>query len=131
MRSLQSRRAKPSAVSKLGAASKLLVTRDLGRDFLGARGVASFIRVRSGLTLDLDHAWPTSSMTRSNDLLWRQASWHQFQVLTKRSERLVELDHAITWPSNVWMGVSVESDAYTFRIDELTTTKIDLADVTL
>ena len=49
----------------------------------------------------------------------RQASWHQFQVLTKRSARLDALDHAIAWPANVWMGVSVENQDYAFRIDEL------------
>src|SRR4030066_196199 len=32
----------------------------------------------------------------------RQASWHTFQVLTKRSKRLLELDPNINWPSNVW-----------------------------
>src|SRR3990170_7820349 len=38
----------------------------------------------------------------------RQADWHLFQVLTKRSERLLELDPLLQWPENVWMGVSVE-----------------------
>lgn len=57
--------------------------------------------------------------------IWRvfkvmdQASWHTFQVLTKRSERLLQLDPEIDWPHNVWMGVSVESEKYTFRIDHL------------
>lgn len=49
----------------------------------------------------------------------RRAWWHQFQVLTKRSERLYELSPQIEWPRNVWMGVSVESGAYTFRINHL------------
>ena len=49
----------------------------------------------------------------------RRASWHQFQVLTKRSERLLELNSQIDWPDNVWMGVSVENQDYTFRIDHL------------
>lgn len=49
----------------------------------------------------------------------RRASWHQFQILTKRSERLSELNAQIEWPHNVWMGVSVESSQYTFRIDHL------------
>ncbi len=48
-----------------------------------------------------------------------RASWHQFQVLTKRSARLLELDAAIRWPRNVWMGVSVENNHYTHRIDHL------------
>ncbi len=49
----------------------------------------------------------------------QQASWHTFQVLTKRSERLLELSTAFEWPDNVWMGVSVESLKYTHRIDHL------------
>ena len=53
----------------------------------------------------------------------REASWHTFQVLTKRADRLAELDSEIDWPSNVWMGVSVETGAYTFRIDHLRKTQ--------
>jgi protein gp37 len=49
----------------------------------------------------------------------RTASWHVFQILTKRSERLLELDPIIDWPSNVWMGVSVENQDCTFRIEHL------------
>jgi protein gp37 len=48
-----------------------------------------------------------------------EASWHTFQVLTKRSNRLLELDEQLNWPENVWMGVSVENKDYTFRIDHL------------
>ena len=48
-----------------------------------------------------------------------RASWHQFQVLTKRAERLAELSAQLPWPSNVWMGVSVESAKYAGRIDHL------------
>lgn len=49
----------------------------------------------------------------------RQAEWHQFQILTKRSKRLLELSNKIKWPANVWMGVSVEDNEYAFRIDDL------------
>ena len=49
----------------------------------------------------------------------RQASWHHFQILTKRSERLAELSTELWWPENVWMGVSVENASYTFRIQHL------------
>ena len=49
----------------------------------------------------------------------RRAHWHQFQVLTKRAERLLELDASIDWPQNVWMGVSVENAQYAYRIDLL------------
>jgi len=49
----------------------------------------------------------------------RQAHWHRFQVLTKRAERLAELNLKIIWTPNIWMGVSVEDQDYTFRIDRL------------
>ncbi len=49
----------------------------------------------------------------------REASHHTFQVLTKRSARLAELDREIEWPENVWMGVSVENEDYLFRVDDL------------
>ncbi len=49
----------------------------------------------------------------------RRASWHTFQVLTKRSRRLLELNPEIDWPTNVWMGVSVENQGYTFRVEHL------------
>jgi protein gp37 len=47
------------------------------------------------------------------------ASWHIFQVLTKRATRLLELNQEIDWSSNVWMGVSVENQDYMFRIEYL------------
>nr|WP_286697800.1 phage Gp37/Gp68 family protein [Sulfitobacter sp. TMED3] len=49
----------------------------------------------------------------------RDCSQHTFQVLTKRSSRLLELSSELDWPSNVWMGVSVENADYTYRIDNL------------
>lgn len=49
----------------------------------------------------------------------QQAHWHCFQVLTKRSERLVQLAPDLEWTPNIWMGVSVENNDYTFRIDHL------------
>ena len=49
----------------------------------------------------------------------RKADKHQFQVLTKRSERLLECSPKLPWPPNVWMGVSVEDNRVTHRIDAL------------
>jgi protein gp37 len=48
-----------------------------------------------------------------------RASWHTFQVLTKRAERLSSLSNRLSWGKNIWMGVSVESAAYKPRIDFL------------
>lgn len=53
----------------------------------------------------------------------REASWHRFQVLTKRSERLLELDPILDWAPNIWMGVSIENDSYRFRADHLRQTR--------
>ena len=52
----------------------------------------------------------------------RRAHWHQFQVLTKRSERLVDMNDDIDWPDNVWMGVSVEDTKARQRILHLHST---------
>jgi len=49
----------------------------------------------------------------------KKAHWHTFQVLTKRSQRLKELAKQLEWPSNVWIGVSVENEDVQFRIDAL------------
>jgi len=48
-----------------------------------------------------------------------RAHWHHFQVLTKRSGRLAEMARRLSWPRNVWMGVSVEDADHAFRIDHL------------
>lgn len=52
----------------------------------------------------------------------RRAHWHRFQVLTKRSERLAEIESKLKWAPNIWMGVSVESDRYRRRIEDLCST---------
>ena len=48
-----------------------------------------------------------------------KASWHTFQVLTKRSKRLADLAPDLNWPPNVWMGVSIETANYLWRADHL------------
>jgi protein gp37 len=88
-------------------------------------------------TLEQPLGWKTPSMIFVNSMsdlfhkdvpltfvhevfdIMRRASWHTFQVLTKRSGRLLELNPEIDWPSNVWMGVSVENRDYAFRIEHL------------
>ena len=51
--------------------------------------------------------------------IMNQASWHRFQILTKRSRRLSELSPRLNWADNIWMGVSVEDSEQTYRINEL------------
>src|SRR5437016_3936486 len=48
-----------------------------------------------------------------------QCPQHTFQVLTKRSERVREVAESLPWPSNVWMGVSVEGEAVVDRVRDL------------
>ena len=64
---------------------------------------------------------PLPYINRVFDVM-RRAHWHRFQVLTKRSERLAELNGKLEWAPNIWMGVSVESDTYRPRIDDLRAT---------
>jgi protein gp37 len=64
---------------------------------------------------------PLGYIQRVFDVM-RRASWHRFQVLTKRARRLAELSAMIAWSTNVWMGVSVESMRYIARIDDLRAT---------
>lgn len=51
--------------------------------------------------------------------IMKKAFWHQFQILTKRSERLKIIATKLNWPKNVWIGVSVENESVEYRIDDL------------
>lgn len=61
---------------------------------------------------------PIDFIKKTIDIM-KQASWHRFQILTKRSQRLLEINHLIDWPNNVWMGVSIENNDYVFRLEHL------------
>jgi protein gp37 len=52
----------------------------------------------------------------------RTADHHIFQVLTKRSARLLACSPEIDWPENVWMGVTVENAEATERVRHLVQT---------
>lgn len=49
----------------------------------------------------------------------RWANWHRFQILTKRSERLLQLDPKLKWMPHIWMGVTVERQDYVYRVEHL------------
>jgi protein gp37 len=44
---------------------------------------------------------------------------HTYQILTKRSSRLPRIADKLEWPSNLWLGVSVENSDYLHRVDHL------------
>jgi protein gp37 len=60
-----------------------------------------------------------------------RANWHNFQVLTKRPSRLLRLAPKITqslkaftsqahpWPAHIWLGVSIETIQYAWRVEQL------------
>ena len=68
---------------------------------------------------DLFHDRVSDDFIRQVFAVMEQADWHRYQALTKRPERVVALNDALPWPSQVWLGVSVESAAYVHRIDLL------------
>jgi protein gp37 len=68
---------------------------------------------------DLFHpAVPDEYIERVFDVMV-QANRHIFQVLTKREERLTELADRLPWPSNVWIGVTIENRRFVHRADYL------------
>jgi len=54
------------------------------------------------------------------------ANRHRYQILTKRSKRLLEIDRYLPWAKHIWMGVSVETENYVGRIDDLRKTTAHL-----
>lgn len=68
---------------------------------------------------DLFHEDVPESFIFKTFEIMRRAYWHRFQVLTKRSRRLLEMNDDLNWSDNIWMGVSVENEKYAYRIDDL------------
>lgn len=88
-------------------------------------------------TLDIPHTWtsPRTIFVNSMSDLFHKGvpesyihrvfavvaatPQHQYQILTKRSKRLADIAARLDWPPNLWMGVSIESSKYRFRVDHL------------
>jgi protein gp37 len=68
---------------------------------------------------DLFHPEVPEDFIRAGFDVMGRAYWHTFQILTKRSDRLVEIAKRLPWHDNIWMGVSVENREYTYRIEHL------------
>lgn len=68
---------------------------------------------------DLFHeSIPVEFIARVFDVM-SAADHHVFQILTKRHDRLAELAPQLPWPTNVWMGVSIENRRFVHRADRL------------
>ena len=87
----------------------------LGLPLTWKRPQAIFVNSMS----DLFHRSVPQSFILKVFAVMRQAHWHRFQILTKRSERLVELNDRLPWAPNIWMGVTVEHPDFAGRIDDL------------
>lgn len=88
-------------------------------------------------TLEIPYSWSGSKMVFVNSMsdlfhkdiplsfikkvfnVMNENPQHTFQVLTKRSDILLKYDKELTWSPNIWMGVSIEDQTFTNRIDDL------------
>jgi protein gp37 len=61
---------------------------------------------------------PDEFIFRVFDVMQR-ADWHCFQILTKRSKRLMDIGSQLPSLPHIWMGVSVEDQRHTFRVEHL------------
>ena len=68
---------------------------------------------------DVFHSRVPDDFVRDVFEVMAKADQHCFQLLTKRAERLADLAPRLPWPSNVWIGVSVETADYLDRLDHL------------
>ncbi len=68
---------------------------------------------------DLFHARVPRSFVREVFQVMADTPQHTYQILTKRSRRLRLMAEELSWPSNVWMGVSIESSEQTYRAADL------------
>ena len=68
---------------------------------------------------DVFHAHFSFEMIARVFDVMNRASRHQFQLLTKRPERVVRYAHRLTWTPNIWIGTSVEDMRVAHRVDEL------------
>lgn len=68
---------------------------------------------------DLFHARVTTDFIRRVFDVMQSTPRHTYQLLTKRPRRVARLADSLPWPSNVWMGVSVEDSTQIGRADQL------------
>jgi protein gp37 len=68
---------------------------------------------------DLFHDRVPTAFVQSVFRVMNETPRHTFQVLTKRPDRAIELAPELHWSPNIWMGVSVETQAYVHRVDKL------------
>lgn len=75
---------------------------------------------------DLFHKDVPLSFIQEVFIVMRDNSHHTFQILTKRAERLEELNPFLKWAPNIWMGVSIENQSVISRIAHLQNTNAQI-----
>lgn len=68
---------------------------------------------------DLFHRNVPISFIKRVFLTMDKARWHCFQVLTKRSDRMLKITNHLNLTSNIWLGVTVEEARFKHRIMHL------------
>ncbi|MCW2855449.1 MAG: hypothetical protein JWR52_1064 [Marmoricola sp.] len=68
---------------------------------------------------DLFHAKVSRPFVQDVFRVMEETPRHTYQLLTKRPRRAAQLASELPWPSNVWLGVSVESEDQLGRLDDL------------
>lgn len=68
---------------------------------------------------DLFHARVHTSFIQEVFEVMQTTPRHTYQILTKRPRRVARLAADLPWPSNVWLGVSIENSEQLWRLDEL------------
>ena len=68
---------------------------------------------------DVFHAHFSLEMIQQVFDVMNRATWHQFQVLTKRPERAFRYAARLSWTENVWIGTSIENMDVARRADAL------------
>lgn len=75
---------------------------------------------------DLFHAKVPLSFVQDIFDVIESTPQHTYQALTKRSHRMARMADRLSWPSNLWMGVSVEDADVIDRIDHLRSTPAEV-----
>lgn len=68
---------------------------------------------------DLFHKDVPDAFIKDMFEVMQKAYWHKFQILTKRSERLLCMSKELTWAGNILMGVTVENEKHLNRLAHL------------
>jgi len=71
---------------------------------------------------DLFHGHVSTEFILSVFHVMNQSPQHTFQVLTKRPSRVTKMNRKLPWMQNIWMGTSIESERWQFRLDDLKNT---------